>query len=37
MTYGEFSYYPKNIYYHALGWFNGEAENLGTVLSRILS
>ncbi|WP_241907179.1 alkyl sulfatase dimerization domain-containing protein [Vibrio splendidus] len=31
MTYGEFSYYPKNIYYHALGWFNGEAETLNRI------
>lgn len=31
MTYGEFSYYPKYIYQHALGWFGGDVENLNRV------
>ncbi|WP_394246458.1 alkyl sulfatase dimerization domain-containing protein [Vibrio profundi] len=31
MTYGEFSYYPKNIYQYALGWFNGEVETLNRI------
>lgn len=31
MSYGEFAYYPKSIYQHALGWFNGEVETLNTI------
>ncbi len=31
LTYGELGYYPVNIYYHALGWYNGNAANINPV------
>jgi len=32
-TYGELSYYSANIYYNAMGWFDGDATNINPISS----